>query len=132
MNPRTLIPLLADAFESYSPESFKAHVRSLFVKRGAGGAKRGTKKKPKPYVVSRTKKGGFVLKVNRKPKWLSREEVDQIALENNIPLNEIWLRVLKKKVKEPIRISTQAEEDARIAASPTGVILRSAEEESHG
>jgi hypothetical protein len=65
----------------FQPSEFKEYVRSL-----KGEPKRRTPtikiKPPKPpFVWKITKTGKISVKVNREPKWLSREEIAQITLE---------------------------------------------------
>ena len=104
--------LSAKPFDEFSPDEYKQYVRDLYRKRNM---KRKTpsirlKKAKPPYSARLSKKGNLTLRVDRSPKWLTREEVDQIAKNLSLPLNVVWVYVMKKR-KEPIRISTQAEED---------------------
>lgn len=102
------IPLLSGKpLCQFTPAEYKAHVIALFFKREkkkrAGGGK-----KAKGYAWSVTKKGSLVVRVNRNPRWLSREEIDGIARDSGKPLNEVWLKVTQNK--NPILISTEAEQ----------------------
>ena len=102
----------------WTPEDFKTYVRSLYFKRNG---KSKTIKLKKPFTFRLNAKGSLVLQVNREPKWLSREEVDSIAAATGLPLNDVWVKVLKKKVKNPITISTEEEQraiKARLADIP--------------
>lgn len=113
--------LSAKPFDEFSPSEYKQYVRDLYRKRAM---KRKTpsvriKKARPPYSARLSKKGNLTLRVNRSPKWLTREEVDQIAKDLSLPLNEVWVYVMKKR-KETIRISTQEEED-RIAGELKGL-----------
>jgi hypothetical protein len=94
------IPLLSPkAFKDFAPDEFHSYVRSLNQPREVRSRTLiGTKKKvPLPYTIRITAKGSLVIRVNRKPKCLTRDEVDQIAREAKLPMNEIWLKVLNKK-----------------------------------
>lgn len=105
-------------FNQYTPEDYKEYVRSLYKPRKVRPARsliKKAKKPVRPFVFSLNKKRTLLLRVNRKPKWLTREEVDSIAAATGLPLSEVWVKVLKKKTKNPIVISTQEEQD-RITA----------------
>lgn len=83
-----MIPLLSGKpLSEFTPESFKAHVRSLYLK---PEKKASTKK---PFIYRRTKTGKLSLKVNRDPKWLTQAELDLITKETGIPANEVFLKV---------------------------------------
>jgi hypothetical protein len=108
-----LIPLLGPRpFSDFTPEEYKTYVRSLYEKAAKKEKTIKLKKKQEPFVWKLTPKGNLSLKVNRDPKWLSREEIEQIVRESKLPANEVWLKVLDKR--SSIRISSQ-EEEFRIA-----------------
>ena len=90
------IPLLSGfPLADFTPEAFKAHVRSLYHKKEP--RKAAPKVKP-PFKWSRTKTGKLSIKVNRDPKSLTDAEMSQIARESTAPLNEIFLHMKKKKI----------------------------------
>lgn len=105
-----VIPLLSKKpFDEFTPKDYKEHIRSLFHKREP---RKATAKPKKPFLWRVNAKGTLIIKVNREPKWLSREEIDLITKESGKPANEVWLKVTTpKKGQVPIKISTQAEED---------------------
>lgn len=107
-----VIPLLSlRPFLSFSPEEFRAHVESLYVDPEiAKEKKRARMKKPqaKPFTWRRNKKGTFILRVNRKPKWITPEEFDFLSIEALLPANELFLYLKEKEIK----ISTQVVQDA--------------------
>lgn len=116
VSPPWPIPYLSPkAFDEYAPEEYRGYVKSLYRKRSARRTPSVKLKKVKPPFVAKLGKRGPLITVNRKPKWLSREEIDSIAKDLGLPLNEVWLCVLKKR-KDPIRVSTKEDED-RIAQS---------------
>lgn len=89
------IPLLSlKPLEDFSPEEYKNYTRSLQQQK---------KTKPiklkLPFTIGRTKKGSIQIRVNRKPKWLSDIEMKSISREYSIPLNELFLRLKKSKIK---------------------------------
>lgn len=99
------IPILSPRhLLEFTPAEYKAHVCSLYSKPVPKERKALT-----PYVWRLNKKGTLCLRVNRKPKWLSREEIDAIAKESKLPANEVWAKVTAKKSK--IKISTAEAEE---------------------
>lgn len=103
-----MIKLLApQGILAYSAEEFKTYVRTLYYKKEKRAPAIRLKKQKPPFVWKITKTGKLSLRFNRSDKWLSREEIDLIAQESGLPANEVWLHVLKKK----IRISTAADEE---------------------
>lgn len=78
----------------FSPEEFKNYVRSLYFKK----VKTKVKKPLVDFRWSLTKTGKLSIRVNRRPKWLSRNEVDQIGAESGRPA-EAWIYVSAKKNK---------------------------------
>lgn len=102
------IPLLSGRpLEEFTPESFKAHVRSLFFR---PPPKRSARKPKPPFRWKLTPKGNLSVVVNRRPRWISREEIAQISRESGRPENEVWLKVLNPKAKNPVRLSSVEEE----------------------
>ena len=102
---RNVIPLLSPKhLNSFTPEEYRTYVRSLL--------NRPPRKLPrvKKEVEWRlTSKGKFSLQIKRRPKWISREEIEALIKESKFPANEVWLYVLSAKSK--IRISTREEEE---------------------
>lgn len=100
------IPLLSGKeFSDFTPETFKAHIRSLYSK--PQPRQSAAKKKAPPFSWRRNKKGTLILSVRREPKWLTEEEMNQISRESGEPLNLLFLQLKKKE----IRLSTQERED---------------------
>lgn len=97
------IPLLSPrSLDQYTAHEYKDYVKSLYFK--PPPAKSTEIKLKLPFTWRLNAKGTLCLKVNRKPKWLSREEIDQIARESKIPASKVWLKVCAKK--SGIRISS--------------------------
>ncbi len=101
LSPRELeevtAPLLAPRpFADFSVAEFRQYVVSLYAKRIRKAAK--TKKPPKEYSVTKTKKGNLSIRVKREPKWLSRSELEAEALRLDFPLNLLWLAVKERKI----------------------------------
>lgn len=109
MNWVPWIPLLSGkSFDEFNPQSFKEHVRSLFLKRetrAKGSA--AAKAKPKEVSFRFNRKGTLILRVNRNPQWISVEELAQLGKDSGKPENELFLLLKKRK----IRISTAAAEN---------------------
>ena len=104
----TWLPLLsAKPLESFSPEEFKAYVKGLYHK---PEPKRAAKKPKPPFRWKITKTGKISVVVNRRPRWISREEIAQIAKESGVPENVVWLKVLDPKAKNPVRLSSVEQE----------------------
>ena len=114
MTDVSFVPLLSGRpLSAFTPGEFKEHVRSL--------KKIPAKKVRKPdrgFNFNVNKKGTLVIRISRKPKWLSREEIDEIAAKTKIPAREVWIKVMAKK--SGISVSTQAEVD-RISAAQEGI-----------
>lgn len=88
-------PLLAPfSIHAVTAIEFKKHVMSLLNR----PAKKEIKLKPaKPQVVfGLTPKGNLSVSIKRKPKWITRGELEQISRETKTPLNEVWLKVVTK------------------------------------
>lgn len=103
------IPLLSvKPLNEWTPTDYKIYIESLYAKPVKN--KTALKKEKKPFTFRLNKKGGLVLQVNRRPKWLTRDEVDGIAKATGLPLNDVWVKVLKRKVKNPIQVVTNAED----------------------
>lgn len=93
--PEEWIPLLSvKPMKDFTPEDYKAYVRGL-LNRPVKKIK--AIKLKKPFKWSLTKKGNLSVSVTRKPKWLTRAEVDQISAESGFPENEVWLKVTSKR-----------------------------------
>lgn len=101
------IPLLGKPLSQYTPEDFKTYIRGLYNKPAKKTKTIKLKKQKPPFAWSLTKKGNLSLKINRTPKWLSREEIDLITKESGKPANEVFLKIKKMKIE----ISIQVEQD---------------------
>lgn len=78
-------------FTEYSAEEYREYVRSLYIEPER-------KKAARDFSFRINDKGTFVFTVrNRKPKYLTPEELDLIAEENNLSKREVWLRAAEKK-----------------------------------
>lgn len=105
-----IIPLLSPKhLNSFSPEEYKAYVRSLYDKPEKRRLGIRLKKKKPEFAWKKTPAGNISITINRRPKWLSREEIEQIVKESALPANEVWLHVLNPK--KMIRVSTREEEE---------------------
>jgi len=91
-----MIPLLAPfSISAISAEEFKSHVLSLRFDR-----RRIAKKEPAPIVsISRGKKGNPVIRVRRKPKWITGEELLLISRELQLPQSDTFILLKKKKIE---------------------------------
>lgn len=89
--------LLSRAIDSFSPAEYREFIRSLY-KKWERRKPRAAVSKKKPFIAKRTKTGKLQLKVNRDPRWLSEEEMQQISEATQIPLNEIFLKMQKDGV----------------------------------
>lgn len=105
--PEEWIPLLGKPLRQFTPEDFKIYIRGLYNKPAKKTKTIKLKKQKPPFSWSLTKKGNLSLKVNRTPKWLSREEIDQITKESGRPANEVFLKIKKMKIE----VSKQEEQD---------------------
>lgn len=91
------IPLLSGKpLAEFTPAEFRSHVTHLFKKWEPKS--RAPKKVKPPFLLKKAKKGHFILKINRTPKYLTPKEIDALALEHKIPLNEMWLLVKKRDI----------------------------------
>ena len=87
-------------FESHTPESWMSFVKGLKVITPESEKKE--RKKAPPYVASLSEKTGkLCIRFHKdRKKWLLRNEVDTIAKDLSLPLNEVWNEVMiKKKIK---------------------------------
>lgn len=92
------IPLLSSRkFSEFSPAEFKSHVHGLFYKPVPRKAPPKKKKPLEPIVWRLNKKGTLVLKINRKPKWISPEEIKKLSVDSGIEESLIWTKVGAKK-----------------------------------
>lgn len=88
-----MIPLLSPkTFVLYSPQEYHTYIKSLY---------REPPKPPPPadYTVWTNAKGTPVIRINRKPKFLTSAEVTAIAADLGRTLQDTWLLVLKKKIE---------------------------------
>lgn len=94
MTTKNYIPLLAPKHISqFNEQEYKDYIISLYIDPKAD------KPKPKEYSASRTKKGSIVIRINRKPKWITRPEIVELAKSLEIPQSEMFLLVLKRKIE---------------------------------
>ena len=84
------VPLLAPkGLGEFNPEEYREYVRALKVK----------EPERKPYHVRMNRKGNPVIRINRKPvRFLTPGEVEQIAVELNLPSQRMWVEVKKRKI----------------------------------
>lgn len=96
--PNEWIPLLTKPLNQFTPEDFKLYVKGL--KREPPQKKIRLKKQKPPFawkITPKTKK--LSLTVNRTPKWITDEEMSEIARASGVPLNEVFLLLMKKKIE---------------------------------
>ena len=87
-----MIPLLSQkALSDFTPAEFHAYVTSLYQAPPE-------RKAPSEVAVRLNAKGTPVITVRRDPKVISRAEAEQLAAEVGLPLQEMWLLLLKRKV----------------------------------
>jgi len=94
-------PLLSPKeFAAYAPEEFQNYVRSLFrdpkIK-----LRRKLPQAPKPPKLSKcgirvNTKGTVILTTKRKPKWVSREQLESFAGEQGLKLIPLWNLAVEK------------------------------------
>jgi len=88
------IPLLAPKpIAEFTPEDYMAYVESLYIDW------RKPKVPKREFLASRTKKGTIVIRISRKPKWITRAEIDVLAGEMGLPKSEMFLLVCKRKIE---------------------------------
>lgn len=93
---RSWITLLSPLpFLSYTPESFKEYIKSLYLKR-VPKVRRGTPKK-KGYSARLNAKGTVIITTKRKPKWVTQSELSEISVKLERPENEIFLKLKEKE-----------------------------------
>lgn len=81
------LPLLSvKPFAEFTPEDFKAYIRSLFKPRVK---KQPRVKKRLKLTVRRLKKGNLSVKTKRSPPYITREEYDTLCL--TLPENELFI-----------------------------------------
>lgn len=123
INPDRWIDLLSvRSIADLTPEEFKLWVIGL--KQQGKGRKTKTirlKKKRPPFSWKLTPKGRLSVTVTRSPKWISREELDQIAKESGFPENIVWTTVLHKKRKGANTIRLSSEEKEKSSTEPSSV-----------
>ncbi len=91
------IPILAGRrLEDFSPEEFKSHVRGLKIE---PPPKKIRAIKLKKHIVWKLspKKKSLSLKINRDPKWITREEIAKVARESGIEERLVWVKVAATK-----------------------------------
>jgi hypothetical protein len=94
------IPLLSQKpLDEFSPEDYHAYVRSMFNKPPKKERTVRIKKPKPPFVWSLTPKGALSLRFNRKPKYLTALELNQISFESGFPLDEVTAKAAKLKVE---------------------------------
>ncbi len=79
-------------FADYTAESYVAYVRTLYVEPPKA-------KPPAEYSVRTNAKGGLVIRVTRTPKYLTSDEVTQLAAEVGLPLQAMWYSLRKRKIE---------------------------------
>jgi len=100
-------PLIAKSIWDYSPESFRTYVKSIRESYRALEEKRKARKLAtagkKPNLAQFTglnlrinAKGTPVITIKRKPKYILKYEIEQIAKNAAIKQNIIW-RILRKR-----------------------------------
>lgn len=82
------------SLKQFGEQEFRNYVKSLYQEP--------IKVEPKPYSVSINKKGNPVITVRRKPKWVSLEECEAIALKCKVLKEEVvsWMKKRKIEVKK--------------------------------
>lgn len=88
-----MIPLIAPkGFAEFTSEEFKRYVESLYREPERAAP-------PADFTVRLNKKGTPVIRINRKPKFLTPAEVELIAKEIGWRFQTLWLAVAKKKIE---------------------------------
>jgi hypothetical protein len=68
-------------FASFTPEEFRAYIRTLYFKKVKKTPTIRLKKTKPPFVVTKTAKGNLSVIVNRDPKFITSGELDHIIAE---------------------------------------------------
>lgn len=94
------IPLLSPkSLEEYSAEEFHLHVISLYHKKPKKTSTIRLKKQKPPVVWKLTPKGKVTIKINRKMKYITPEEILVVEKESGRPANEVFLAVKRLKIQ---------------------------------
>jgi len=94
LTPNSHIPLLAPKHISqFEAQEYKDYIISLYIDPKAD------KPVKREFNASKTKKGSIVIRINRKPKWITRSEINILAKELNMPKSEMFLLVCKRKIE---------------------------------
>lgn len=89
------IPLLSvKPLVEFDPTEFKQHIKGLYHKPQP-------KARPpvKTILAKLTKTGNLSILIRRKPKWISREEIAEVAKNFQCEERLVWNYVAKKKIK---------------------------------
>lgn len=90
------IPLLSPRpFAVYSAQEYHTYIRSLY----RTPAEAAGKPEPREFSFRRNDKGNPVITIRRKPKYLTKAEVNLCALELGMPQNEMWVYLRDRDVE---------------------------------
>lgn len=94
-----LIPLLSPRhIKEFTPESYKAYLKALWI--DPATTRKAAKKGPVKYLSGTiTKKGSLVVRCKRKPKLVTREEVDSLKDSLGLTYQEVWNALAKREIK---------------------------------
>jgi len=90
------VPLISPKpFSEYEAKEYRDYVRSLY---------REPKNKEGKVIHDVSfrinDKGTYIVTIrNRKPKWISKEEINILAKGAGVPQNKVWQRVREKKIE---------------------------------
>ena len=95
--------LLGPAFETYTPETFWDYVKSLYDAdfRKSKSARKGP---PKILSASYTKTGALRIVVKRDPKAITHKELDELAKQVGIRVNDMFRHVKKRGITVTAKI----------------------------
>jgi hypothetical protein len=83
-------PLLSvKPLDEWTPDEYKEFIKAMYNKPAKKERVVRIKKPKPPFVWSLTPKGALSLRFNRKPKYLTALELNQISFESGFPLDEV-------------------------------------------
>lgn len=89
----TLIPLLSvKSLDEFTPQAYYDYIKSLYIEPEVSAP-------PADFRVSVNKKGTPIIRINRKPKFLTQAEVFVIARDLGWKYQTLWMHLLKKKIE---------------------------------
>ena len=85
-------PLIGKPFADHDPHSFREYIRSLFLAPAE-------KKKAKDFAIRFNDQGNPVITVRRKPKWVSRVEIEELSKDLKIDERLVWIWLAQRNIQ---------------------------------